>query len=621
MWNKFQNYIKDIYSKLELMISLKILSVGALAFLCTFYFLGMIASVSAIVSGVGLFFFNYKGFSKKRITNRSVYFLLSLLLAAFLPFIAKENNIALVLITFFFIGTVAFFALEEHIGGFLAHIPVTYVYLYAFYNKDFHGNVLGACGVIIGVAVAYIMLQVFWKSNPEDRMKNALEDYLDALISEVHKDRKSINAKEKYVKFLDEFYKTSYGSHLSDAFGKKCFDFTLCLHQLIESYREQKRNKTISKEAILELENFLVQVKNNEKINTDNLKMPQNIMAIIAKKRITLYNKEKPKKDLYKISGGMFRRFKSSFSLHSVRMRHGIKIGLIMSIGVYIYINYGMTKAVWLPMFLVIITVPYGSKSNKKIFDRILGTIFGLLVVSLMIDLIQSGEVRLIVAILAFYPCFACIRYSYRVLTFFATIAAVLLSVSYLSPENAFLERFMYTLLAAAIVVVVEFLLKDRSNITIKTRAIQMLENDLIFVNKMMSFYRYKGVGHLDDCMIKSFLNREALADDLKKRGDFDVTESLKDSMVFLDKIMLVYAKIKNHDMDKESIQELSVVSNYLKRYILFIKTKKLKYLQECDKQIDIKLEGDTIKDEAVVDIFKLMKFCIENAETKNYLS
>ncbi len=621
MGNKILNYIKNSYCQLELIISLKIFSVGALSFLCTFYFLGIIASVSAIVSGVGLFFFNYKGFSKKRITNRSIYFLLSLLIAVFLPFIAKENNVVLVLITFFFIGTVAFFALEEHTGGFLAHVPVTYVYLYAFFNKDFHGYVFGAYGVIIGASIAYIMLQVFWKSNPEDRMKDALEAYLDALISEVHKNRKSINAKEKYAKFLDEFYKTSYGTHLSDAFGKKCFDFTLCLHQLIESYREQKQSKTISKEAILELENFLVQIKNNEEINTDNLKMPQNIMAIIAKKRKTLYIKEKAKKDIYKISGGIFRRFKGSLSLHSVRMRHGIKIGIIMSIGVYIYMNYGMTKAIWLPMFLVIIAAPYGSKSNKKIFDRILGTIFGLLVVSLIIDFIPSSETRLIVALFAFYPCFACMKYSYAVLTFFATIAAVLLSVAYLSPENAFLERMMYTLMAAAIVYIMEFIIKDRSNITIKSRAIQMLKNDLIFVNKMMSFYRFSGVGHLDDCMIKSFLNREALADDLKKRGDYDVTESLKDSMVFLDKIMLIYAKIKNHDMDKESIQELSVVSNYLKRYILFIKTKKIKYLKESDKQIDMKLEGDTIKDEAVVDIFKLMKYCIENAETKKYLT
>ncbi len=620
MRDKVKNYIKYVYSEIMFMVAFKILAIGLLSFVCAYFFIGTIASICAIVAGVGLFLFNFKGFSRRRVTHRSMYFFLNLILAAFLPFFAKDNAIALVLITFFFIGTVAFFSLEEHIGGFLAHIPIVFVYIYSFYNRDFHGNILGAYGIIVGASLSYILLQVFWRSKPEIRMKNALEDYLDALISEVHKNRSKINAKEKYAKFLDEFYKTSYGSHLSDAFGKKCFDFTLCLHQLIGSYREKKRNKTISKEAILELENFLVQVKNNEEINTDNLKMPQNVMAIIATKRKTLYSQEKDKKDIYKISGTVLNRFKSGLSMHSVRMRHGVKIGLIMSISVYIYIYHGMTQGVWLPMFAILMTVPYGSKSNKKILERVFGTIFGLLIVAPVLEFPLSLEARIVASAFLFYLAFAFIRYSYAVLSFFVTIAAVLLTTTYLTPENALLERLMYTLMAAVIIYAMEFLLRDRSNITIKTRAVQLLQNDLIFVNKMMSFYRYKGVGHLDDCMIKCFLSREALGSDLEKKEKFDVTESLKDSMLFLDKIMLIYAKIKNYDMDKESIQELSVVSNYLKRYILFIKTKKIKYLQESDKQIDEKLEGDTIKDEAVVNIFKLMKYCIENAESKEYL-
>ena len=620
MQNKFKVYIKNVYSQLEIIAGLKIFAVGALAFLCSFYFLGMTAAICSIISGVGLFYFNYKGFSRKRVTNRSIYFLLSLFLAVFLPFIAKDNNVALTLITFLFIGTVAFFALEEHIGGFLAHIPITFVYLYSFFNKDIHSVFLGILGVVIGVSIAYIILQLFCKGNPEDRMKNALESYLDALISEVHKNRSKINSKEKYTKFLSEFYKTSYGSHLSDGLGKKCFDFTLCLHQLLESYREKKRNKTISKEGILQLENFLIKIKNNEEIDTTNLKMPQNIMAILVKKRKILYKQEKVKKDIYKINGSKLKRFVSGLSIHSIRMRHGIKIGLIMSIGVYIYINYGMTKAIWLPMILIIVVVPYGSKSNKKIFDRIVGTVLGLITVSFLMSYIPSGEARVVVSLFAFYPSFVFMRYSYMALTFFATISSVLLSVVYLSVENAFFERMMYTLMAGVIIYVIEFLVKDRSNHTIKARSVQVLENDLIFVNKMMSFYEYEGVGHLDDCMIKCFLNREVLANDLHNQGSFDVPESLRDSMIFLDKIMLVYAKIKNHDMDKESIQELSVVSNFLKRYILFIKTKKIKYLKESDKQINIRLEGDTIKDESVVDIFKLMKYCIENAVTKKHI-
>jgi len=620
MWDKVKNYVKNAYSEITFFIAFKILTIGLLSFVSTYFFIGTIASICSIVAGVGLFLFNFKGFSRRRVTHRSIYFVLNLLLAVFLPFVAKDNAVALVFITFFFIGTVAFFSLEEHIGGFLAHVPIAFVYVYSFYNRDFHSFVLGSCGVIVGALLSYILLQVLWRAKPEEKMKNALEAYLDALISEVHKNRSKINAKEKYAKFLDEFYKTSYGSYLSDTFGKKCFDFTLCLHQLIENYREKKRKKTISKEAILELEIFLLQIKNNEEINTDNLKMPENIMAILAKKRKNLYSKEKTKKDIYKTSGNALGLFRTGLSMNSVRMRHGVKIGLIMSISVYIYIYHGMTQGVWLPMFAMLMAVPYGSKSNKRIFERVLGTIFGLLAVSLVLDFTLSLETRIIASAILFYLAFSCIRYSYAVLSFFVTIAAVLLTTTYLTPENALLERLMYTLLAAVIVYAMEFLLRDRSDITIKTRAIQMLENDLIFVNKMMSFYQYKGVGHLDDCMVKCFLYREALGNDLEKKEKFDVTENLKDSMLFLDKIMLIYAKIKNHDMDKESIQELSVVSHYLKRYILFIKTKKIKYLQESDKQIDTKLEGDTIKDEAVVDIFKLIKYCIEDIESKKYL-
>ncbi|MCS5421308.1 FUSC family protein [Psychrilyobacter piezotolerans] len=578
------------------------------------------------VSAIGGYLFNLKGLNKKRIILRVINLWILFSLAAFIPYIAKDNTAALVAGTLIFVGVTAFFSLEEYLGGFLAHIPAVYIYIYSFFNKELNDYLKSLAGVLIGILVGYMYIQIFWKSCPNDKMKQTVEEYLDSLIKEVRSCRKGIDiqktreeGRKAYKIFLNEFYKTSYGSYLGDEKAKKNFEFVLSLHELIEKFRIKNKKEPFTQNKYLELEMFLKDIKSNKDIDLEKLELPMNTVKVIYKNRKNLFSEiERNSDEKYKKNHRTLYYLKESVSLNTTRMRHAIQLAITFTIGIVIFQKSGMVNSVWLPTTMVVIAQPYGMDSKKKIWDRILGTIFGLLVVSIIIAIFPSGKGITVIAVLSVYLSFSLMRVSSIGVVMFATITAVLMSLSYLSPENSYMHRMLYTIMAGAIIFIVEFLLKDRNRSIIKGRLIRMIENDVVFLDEMVKLLKNKEKKHLDGYIVRGYIFRDILIKDLENAGEENSKMILKDSLVFMDKLKLIYSRIRSNDMDKKYIEVLILMSNFIKSSIVSIQTENSEEILNYRGKIEELLDS-SIDDTMIIEILELMKHYIENFNNRNY--
>jgi len=617
---------KKLYKKLMLWDAFKILLIGFTAYEITSYLLGGIPSFLSAVAAVGGYFFNLKGLNKKRMNTRIINLWIIFSLAVIIPYIAKESTMALVICTFTFVGVTAFFSLEEYLGGFLAHVPAMFIYIYSFFNRGPNDYLKGLAGVLIGILVGYLYLRIFCKSNPNDKMELAVEDYLDSLIEEVraYKNGENIqkvreDGRRVHKVFLDEFYKTSYGSYLGDEKGKKCFEFVLSLHQLIERFRIKNKKNPFTNEEYSELEKFLNNIKNNKDIDIEKLNIPTNIGSVILKNRKNLYNEGQDKVDKqYKKNHNTIYYLKQNLSLNTTRMRHAIQLAITFTIGIFIFQKFGMVKSIWLPTAMVVIAQPYGMDSKKKIYERILGTIFGIFFVSITLLLVSNPKILLIIAVLSIYISFCLIRVSNIAVVMFATVSAVLMSLSYLSPENSYIHRILYTIIAGIIVFVVEFALRDRTRVTIKKRMIRMIENDIILLDEMINVLEKKSDKYLDGYIIRGYMFREALIKDLENAGEENSKMIVRDSLVFMDKLKLIYSRVRSDDIDIDYIKFVVLIRDFVKSSIVSIEMEDSKELMKYRNKVEGLLES-SIDDIVIIEILELMKYYIENFNNKNY--
>ena len=347
--------------------------------------------------------------------------------------------------------------------------------------------------------------------------------------------------------------------------------------------------------------------------------LPVNTAKVILKNRKILLSKGKNEfEEEYKKNRKTLYYLKESLSLNTTRMRHAIQLAITFTIGIFIFQKFGMVKSVWLPTAMVVIAQPYGMDSKKKIWDRILGTIFGIILVSIIILAVPNTKMQLIIAILSIYPSFCLMRVSYVAVVIFATISAVLMSLSYLSPENSYMHRILYTIMAGTIVFIVEFVLKDRSRATIKKRLIRMIENDAVLLDEMVELLNNKGEKHLDEYIMRGYMFREVLIKDLQNAGEKNSKMILKDSLVFMDKLKLIYSRIRSNDMDVKYVEVLILISDFIKSSIIFIKTESSEDVLKYKDKVERLLES-SIDDTMIIEILELIKYYIENFNNKNY--
>lgn len=563
--------------------SAKICFGGVISFLFTYSILGL---SPAILSGLGSIYgylVTFKGFHKKRVFMRTIKILIAINLAVLVSHFSQSNIFLLSIISFIFITAVTFFSFEEYLGGFMAHRPILYIYILSLQIKSLETSLVNMLGLTIGIVLSVIIGQLFWPSDPDKKMNVLIEDYLNNISKEIYtyQIEGEINLAKKatrksYQNFLNEFHKTICGNDLSSNYGKKLFDFTLMLHNFIEMIRISFKNDKLNKKQLIQLNDYLKNLKENKFIqikeskNSTEFNNFNSIINLLFKKKQALQKKNDDYVK-YHHHHNFYIWFKRHLNIYSVRSQYALKMAITLTIGILLMDTYVSGKSIWLPTTLLVLVLPYGADSKKKSYNRIIGTFLGIILASFVIPYVKSDFWKGILAISSFFPAFLFMGKNYSGVVTFTTLGTVFMNISYASVDFIFTERIFYTLVASIIIVTIEYLFRDKNNKSLKIRMIEMVKNDLIIVKKMIYIHNYSLDDHIDDFVLKGYLYRELLLRQLNKIVEDKFDRLIKNSIIFMDRLMFLYSELKKGDFSKDHLNDLRFLENFLKKYILFL--------------------------------------------------
>ncbi len=557
----------------------KITFIGFLPFIIVYYTLGLSPAVLSGIGAVHTYFVTSKGFYRRRVFLRTGKIIIGINLAVIFAFLTRGGDLSLLLITLLFVGIVTFFSFEEYLGGFMAHRPILLIYLLSLSNDSLSSALTGMAGVSMGIILSVFITQSLWPANPDRKMTSLIELYLDRILEEIvaHRTGENISdvrneTRSSYQQFLGEFYKTSYGPLLSTSYGRNLFDFALSLHNYIECIRRDSNRGIITREEILRAETFIMNLKN---LNLENHTFPEDISTlekiILEKKKDLITGKNSNSSFYYPKNKDYLLLLKKTINIRSERFRYALKMSIILTLGVFLAMEYALEKSMWLPTTMLVLTLPYSKDTRRKTLNRISGTLLGILLATIIIPLIESNTLKAVLAISSFFPAFFFLGVNYAVMVMFTTLSTILMTVSYLPPETVYLQRGFFTVLSGVIVVGAEYLFSDKKNIGIKVRLITMFQNDRLILKKICEFHEGRKIDHIDDLLLKGYLYRELLLRRIKVIDNREYKRVISESLIFMDKLMFLYSEFKNQNLSELHIKDIKTIEEFLEAYIPFL--------------------------------------------------
>ncbi len=598
----------------------KVIFIGFLPFIVVYYALGLSPAVLSGIGAVHTYFVTSKGFYRRRVVMRTIKIIGGINLAVLFALLTKGGFFPLLAITFLLVGVVTFFSFEEYLGGFMAHRPILLIYLLSLSNDGLASSLNSMAGVSIGIILSVLITQILWPANPDKRMTDLIELYLDRILEEIMSYRNKKNTSEarketraSYQRFLGEFYKSSHGTLLSTSHGRNLFDFALALHNYIECIRREFTRDTITSEKISSSETFIVTLKNLKGTNEEQPKVGNTLEEILVGKKKDLMAPKDSESSPYQPSHkNYFLWLRRALNPRSVRFRYAIKMAIILTLGVFLAREHTLEKSIWLPTTMLVLTLPYTRDTKRKTLERITGTLLGILLASIIIPQVESNTLKAVLAILSFFPAFFFLGVNYPVMVMFTTLSTVLMTISYLSPETVYLQRGFYTILAGVIVIAAEYLFLDREHTGIKVRLISMFQNDLLILRRIAGLHREEKTDHIDDLLLKGYLYRELLMRRIKEIDNTQYQRIIRSSGIFMDKLMFLYSEFKNQNLTELHLKDIRIIEEFLKAYISFIEREEEGKLSLIQNKIFENLEG---KEKSTVEISELLNHFIEGVK------
>lgn len=159
--------------------------------------------------------------------------------------------------------------------------------------------------------------------------------------------------------------------------------------------------------------------------------------------------------------GQRTKKIYSSISVNDPIGRHAIRMSLALAFGVALYRFFPVGHGLWIPLTVLFVLQPDPKQTEYKVFERIFGTLLGvLLVTALVVATDPSDELMAVFATVLAVPTYAFLYPNYAL--FSASIAGfvvLLVSITGIPEESAALYRSVDTLIGGAIVAAIVFLI------------------------------------------------------------------------------------------------------------------------------------------------------------------
>jgi hypothetical protein len=150
-------------------------------------------------------------------------------------------------------------------------------------------------------------------------------------------------------------------------------------------------------------------------------------------------------------------RLRTNFTIAKPSLRHGLRFGVAMAVGVAIYRIAGFDDhGYWVPLTILFVLKPDPDQTTERIFMRAAGTVVGLVLATLLGEVLTNDLIPVVIVLtLAAALSYALLAIEYALFTTAVTVYVVLLTDALgASPFDAAGERALGTLLGIVVAAV-----------------------------------------------------------------------------------------------------------------------------------------------------------------------
>lgn len=193
----------------------------------------------------------------------------------------------------------------------------------------------------------------------------------------------------------------------------------------------------------------------------------------------------------------LYQRLKDQLSLHHPRMRHAIRMSICFMIGFAISEGFHMAKGEWIVLTSLFVCQPSYSETRRRLFQRVMGTITGVIVGVLIIQILPTVAGQLLLMLTASFFFFSWLRRKYSTAVVFITI--FVLCVFNLGTHQgvaAMVPRLIDTIIGSALAIIsVRLLWPDWQHKRLPNLLNTAFEKNAAYFEVIINEYRQASTG------------------------------------------------------------------------------------------------------------------------------
>ncbi len=154
----------------------------------------------------------------------------------------------------------------------------------------------------------------------------------------------------------------------------------------------------------------------------------------------------------------LFQIVREIFNFDSQQFKYALRVGLGLALSVFIFKFFKIDHGHWIALTLLIVIQPYYGATRKKGFERIIGTVAGILVGGAIMLLPIKHETFVVILIFISFFVAYYLRNNYKVGVFFVTIMlVVMMQLSKQGSWDLIWWRVLSTLIGSALAILISF--------------------------------------------------------------------------------------------------------------------------------------------------------------------
>ncbi|WP_238480275.1 YccS family putative transporter [Mangrovibacterium lignilyticum] len=175
----------------------------------------------------------------------------------------------------------------------------------------------------------------------------------------------------------------------------------------------------------------------------------------LSMQRLTDENQRPITPKLAKDTRTLYQRLKDQLSFHHPRMRHAIRLSICFMIGFAISEIFNMTKGEWIILTSLFVCQPSYSETRRRLFQRILGTITGVIVGVLIIQILPTVTGQLLFMLASAFFFFIWLRRKYSTaVVFITTFVLCVFNLASHQGVAAMLPRLIDTIIGSTLAII-----------------------------------------------------------------------------------------------------------------------------------------------------------------------